>query len=67
MSTFLLFTNLFICVIISVSIFPEYGAAGVLAYTATLVALYLHGIWAKKEHFAAGPLMTILTLGGDAL
>ena len=67
MSTFLLFSNLFICVIISVSFFPEYGPAGVLAYTATLAALYLHGILAKKEHFAAGPLMTILTLGGDAL
>lgn len=67
MSTLLLFTNLFFCVIISVSIFPEHGPAGVLAYTATLAALYLHGILAKKEHFAAGPLMTILTLGGDAL
>ena len=66
-STFLLFSNLFVCVILSVSIFPEHGPAGVLAYTATLAALYSYGIWAKKEHFAAGPLMTILTLGGDAL
>lgn len=66
-STILLFSNLFLCVIIAVSIFPEHGLAGVLAYTATLAALYLRGIWAKKEHFAAGPLMTILTLGGDAL
>ncbi|MCY4083173.1 MAG: hypothetical protein OXF54_23225 [Caldilineaceae bacterium] len=66
-STVLLFSNLFLCVILSVSIFPEHGLAGVLAYTATLAALYSYGIWAKKEHFAAGPLMTILTLGGDAL
>ena len=66
-STFLLFSNLFVCVIISVSIFPEHGPAGVLAYTAILATLYFYGIWAKKEHFAAGPLMTILTLGGDAL
>ncbi len=66
-STILLFSNLFLCVIIAVSIFPEHGPAGVLAYTATLAALYLRGILAKKEHFAAGPLMTILTLGGDAL
>ena len=66
-STFLLFSNLFLCVIISVSFFPDHGPAGVLAYTATLAALYTYGVWAKKEHYAAGPLMTILTLGGDAL
>lgn len=66
-STFLLFSNLFLCVIISVSFFPEHGPAGVLAYSATLAALYFYGIWSKKEHFAAGPLMTLLTLGGDAL
>lgn len=62
-----LFTNLFLCVFISVSIIPALGPAGILAYTATLAALYLYGILAKKEHFAAGPLLTILTLGGDAL
>ena len=66
-STFLLFSNLFVCVIISVSFFPKHGPAGVLAYVATLAAFYAYGVWAKKEHFAAGPLMTILTLGGDAL
>ncbi|MYC94694.1 MAG: hypothetical protein F4X14_06960 [Caldilineaceae bacterium SB0661_bin_32] len=66
-STVLLFSNLFLCVIISVSIFPEHGPAGILAYAATLTALYLYGLLAKKEHFAAGPLLTILTLGGDAL
>jgi hypothetical protein len=62
-----LFASVFMCVIISVSIFPAFGPAGILAYVTVLAALYLHGIVAKKEHFAAGPLLTILTLGGDAL
>ena len=66
-SAVLLFSNLFLCVLISVSIFPEHGPAGIIVYSATLASLYLYGILAKKENFAAGPLMTILTLGGDAL
>lgn len=66
-STVWLYANLFLCVFISVSILPTLGPAGVLAYAGTLAALYFHGILAKKEHFAAGPLLTVLTLGGDAL
>ncbi len=66
-STAWLFANLFLCVFISVSIVPFLGPAGILAYIVSLAALYLYGIMAKKEHFAAGPLLTILTLGGDAL
>jgi hypothetical protein len=62
-----LFTGLFLCVIISLSIILALGPAGIITYVATLGALYLYGIVAKKEHFAAGPLLTILTLGGDAL
>jgi hypothetical protein len=62
-----LFASVFMCVIISVSIIPAFGPAGILAYVTVLAALYLHAIVAKKEHFAAGPLLTILTLGGDAL
>ena len=62
-----LFASLFLCVIISLSIILALGPAGIVTYVATLAALYLYGIVAKKEHFAAGPLLTILTLGGDAL
>jgi len=67
LSTVWLFVSLFVCVIISVSIIPALGPAGIFAYVTALAVLYLHGILAKKEHFAAGPLLTILTLGGEAL
>lgn len=62
-----LFVSLFLCATVSVSLFPARGLTGFVSYVATLAALYLYGVWVKKEHFAAGPLLALLTLGGDAL
>jgi hypothetical protein len=62
-----LFANVFLCVGMAVSIFPTLDILGFAACVATLAALYLHGVLKKKEHYAAGPLLTLLTLGADAL
>ena len=62
-----LFANVFLCVGMAVSIFPALDILGFAACVATLAALYLHGVLKKKEHYAAGPLLTLLTLGADAL
>ena len=62
-----LFVNVFLCAGMSVAVVPAPGVLSLSACAAALAALYLYGVWKKKEHIAAGPLLTLLALGADAL
>ncbi len=61
-----LFASVFLCVLMSVSLGRVLGGISIVACVATLAALYVYGVWKKKEHYAAGFLLTLLALGSDA-
>lgn len=62
-----LFANVFVCTGLAVSTLPALDTPSFAACAAVVAALYLYGVVKKKEHFAAGPLLTLLSLGVDAL
>ena len=62
-----LFVNVFACSGLAVWTVPALDTHSFIACVAVLGALYLYGVFKKSEHFAAGPLLTLLSLGADAL
>ena len=62
-----LFANLFVSTGMAVWTVPALDTLSFTACVAALGALYLYGVLKKSEHFAAGPLLTLLSLGADAL
>ena len=62
-----LFANLFVSTGMAVWTVPALDTLSFTACVAVLGALYLYGVLKKGEHFAAGPLLTLLSLGADAL
>ncbi len=62
-----LFANVFVCAGMAVWTVSALDALSLIACVAALGALYLYGVFKKKEHLAAGPLLTLLSLGADVL
>ncbi len=62
-----LFANVFMCTGLAVWTVPAPNIVSFTACLAVVGALYLYGVLKKREHFAAGPLLTLLSLGADAL
>lgn len=62
-----LFVSVILCVGMTVFAWPAFGTLGTAACIAALAVFYLRGVWAKQEHFAAGPLLALLALAADAV
>ncbi|MCY4116272.1 MAG: hypothetical protein OXF55_05175 [Caldilineaceae bacterium] len=62
-----LFANVFVCAGLAVWTVPALDTFSFVACVAVLGVLYFYGVFKKSEHFAAGPLLTLLSLGADAL